>query len=238
MQLTGNKVHLWWADSRTCPPLVDTNYQQCFSVAELQALNQKMPKVREQACFAKYFLRNILSRYVDQAPRDLSFRYNAYGKPQLESHELHFNVSHSGHYVALALCRDVELGVDIQTMREKLLPLDIAKRFFHQQEYDVLKSLASSVQRQWFYRLWSAKEAVLKACGIGIGATGLKDIVLNVAADDTKAALHIDFAVSTAKFDSMCLQEFFWLSECAFSLATCQATLRPNVFQWQASGDV
>ncbi len=241
MSLIANAIHLWWADSRTCPRLVAADYHAWFTQAEQQALAQKIPPVREQALFTKCFLKSILSRYVAQAPQELLFDYNAYGKPCLVSRGLQFNLSHSDHYVVLAICRDVAVGIDIQTMRQKLTPLSIAKRFFHEREYSILKALSAEAQRSHFYRLWSAKEAVLKAFGVGIGATGLRDIVFKTADDGSQEAglvWQIDFAASSALFHMVSLQELFWLPNCAFSLATCQAALAPQVFQWQGPCDV
>lgn len=234
MELIDNAVHLWWASVEECPPLCEADYVSWFTQAERHALAQKIPKVRASAFFAKCFLKSILLQYVSQAPSELVFEYNAYGKPVLVGSNFHFNVSHSEHYVVLALCRAVPLGVDIQTMRQNLSPLAIAKRFFHEKEYDGLALLDSEAQRRGFYRLWSAKEAILKALGVGIGATGLKDVALLMPKDvAAPVALAIDMKASALKLQAFALQEFFWLPDCAFSLATCQATPGPQIFQWR-----
>ena len=52
--------------------------------------------------------------------------------------------------------------------RRQILPL--ACRFYAQSEYEWLLALPEAEQEPAFYRLWSRKEAVLKAQGAGIAA--------------------------------------------------------------------
>ena len=240
MQAKDHCVHLWWADTREVNLPHERDYASWLTDAERCALQQKIPKVREQALAAKLFLKRVLGSYTKQAPRELCFTHNAYGKPTLQGSDLHFNLSHSAHYLVLVICRTVEVGVDVQTMRQSLKPLDIAERFFHGQEYQALRLLAQKLQTRYFFRLWSAKEAVLKAAGVGIGASGLKDIVFHVPLNPTShadQALKIDRAASIARFQGFHLQEFFWLPEAAFSLATLEATQDLQTFHWQGKLD-
>lgn len=179
-------------------------------------------------------MKSLLARYVDKTPRDLHFTQNAFGKPSLVDEALAFNLSHSGHYVVLALRATGSIGIDLQAFASTRQPLAVAERFFHDSEHQWLQALPEAWQSTYFYRLWAAKEAVLKAAGIGIGATGLKDIVFLPPITVTdKAALRIHREVSSDHLAAFQLQEFFWLDGAALSLATCQPHTDLQTFLWQ-----
>jgi phosphopantetheinyl transferase len=226
----GDGIHLWWADSRTLNLSMDDEWMAWLSPAEQQALWQKIPKVRAQAFASKIFLKALLAYYLQTTAESLCFHFNAFGKPALMDATIHFNLSHSEHYLALALCKTSEIGVDVQTMRSSLDPLAIAARFFHQSEYQWLQALPTKAQQFFFYRLWSAKEAVLKAAGVGIGATGLAQVVFCAPIVDT---LSMDWALTADQFQGYQCQEFFNLDNSTFSVATCQKVSGLQTFQWQ-----
>lgn len=87
------------------------------------------------------------------------------GKPTLTDYpNIHFNLSHSGHYVVCGLgARPV--GVDIQKMDTPNLKL--ARRFFAQSEVEWLFALSAEKQPRGFYDLWALKEAYMKYTGKG-----------------------------------------------------------------------
>lgn len=89
---------------------------------------------------------------------------NAHGKPKLKDNSLYFNLSHSSDYVVLAVA-DCELGIDI----EKIAPYNskVAERCFTEDEQKWMKQQEYNVIHQPFYFLWTGKEAVMKATGIG-----------------------------------------------------------------------
>jgi 4'-phosphopantetheinyl transferase len=74
-----------------------------------------------------------------------------------------FNISHSGDLVVCALCDDVEMGVDI----EQNLPVPLAdfKNTMSENEWNEISGTGGLSA---FYRLWTMKEAVCKAEGIGL----------------------------------------------------------------------
>lgn len=87
------------------------------------------------------------------------------GKPAFrEERNLHFNISHSGGYAVLAY-GEAPLGVDIECV--KRTDLKVAKRFFRKEEYDYLAEQPAAEQAGFFCRMWTGKEAVVKASGAG-----------------------------------------------------------------------
>jgi len=87
------------------------------------------------------------------------------GKPMLSDYpDIHFNLSHSGHYVLCGLGSQ-PVGVDIQKMERPNLKL--ARRFFASSEADWLWALPAGQQTRGFYDLWALKEAYMKYTGKG-----------------------------------------------------------------------
>lgn len=89
------------------------------------------------------------------------------GKPMLSDYpDIHYNLSHSGHYVVCGLGSQ-PVGVDIQKMERPNLKL--ARRFFASSEADWLWALPAGQQTRGFYDLWALKEAYMKYTGKGFG---------------------------------------------------------------------
>jgi 4'-phosphopantetheinyl transferase len=117
-------------------------------------------------------LRVILGGYLNRAPERLSFSYSSHGKPALAEESdrdaIRFSVSHS-HGVALyAFTRGRDVGIDLERIRADLAVVEIAERFFSQQEVAMLRAFRTEEQRQAFFRCWTCKEAYIKARGEGL----------------------------------------------------------------------
>lgn len=134
---------------------------------------------------ARGTLRLLLGRYLDCDPATLRFAYGEHGKPALEDGALHFNLSHSGDLVLLAFATDRPVGVDIEFGRDRVSSDAIAQRFFAADEVEALQALSKSQRKEAFFRIWTRKEAYLKALGAGI-TVALDSFSVNTA---TEAAL-------------------------------------------------
>lgn len=130
----------------------------------------QQPGRRREYLLGRVLLRRMLAERLHCPTDELVFCNGPHGKPVLCSHAWQFNLSHSGDWLVLALCQQGPLGVDVEMglRRRHILPL--AKRFYAASEYAWLLSLPVQEQESAFYRLWSRKEAVLKAQGDGIAA--------------------------------------------------------------------
>lgn len=107
-------------------------------------------------------------------PLPLRYDYGPMGKPYLRDMSLSFNLSHSGEYVLCALS-EREIGADIQ--RREGHDMDrLARRFFHERERERLEQMETAGEREeYFYRLWTRKEAYGKLTGKGIASSVEKD---------------------------------------------------------------
>ncbi|WP_043971075.1 MULTISPECIES: 4'-phosphopantetheinyl transferase family protein [Acinetobacter] len=98
---------------------------------------------------------------------DLNFSKHEHGKPFLSSHTLHFNHSHSQQYYALAMSERVkDLGLDVEELDRKVRFDALAQHAFHAEEYRIWQQ--QDQDAEYWFRVWTTKEAVLKASGLGI----------------------------------------------------------------------
>lgn len=144
--------------------------QMCsqLSVAEQQQSRQFMLASRRQEYICgRFLLRLVLSVHRGKALRSHRLRVGLYAKPELSPrHGLQFNLAHSDGMLALVLCRQTSIGIDLE--RVPALTPQADHRFFASAEQRWLNLLGAS-ERAWQQcRLWTIKEAALKALGLGL----------------------------------------------------------------------
>ena len=114
---------------------------------------------RARAAGAGWLLQYALTQ-AGITPENQILEKTELGKPYLPAHpEVHFNLSHSGHWAVCAISRD-PVGVDVELPR---CTAKIAHRFFQPEELDGLELVPDQLNR-----LWAAKEAFVKALGGGL----------------------------------------------------------------------
>jgi 4'-phosphopantetheinyl transferase len=74
---------------------------------------------RARCAASRGSVRAVLSRYVDEDPRSLSFTKGMNGKPGLEgvSPTIEFNVSNTGDLGLVAVSRGLRVGIDVERVR-------------------------------------------------------------------------------------------------------------------------
>jgi 4'-phosphopantetheinyl transferase len=125
---------------------------------------------------ARSALRIILSRYTRCAPSEISFRWDDLGKPSLATESespVHFSVAHSNDRGVVAVASR-PVGVDLECPRTLDAVESISSQFFSSTEHRVLMRTPRARRDDMFLRLWTRKEAVLKARGDGLA--GLQSI--------------------------------------------------------------
>lgn len=135
----------------------------------LKLLSFKFNKERINSCRSRGVLRDLLGKYTSVRPKNIEFSYNSYGKPFLNfpaKEKIFFNVSHSKDYALMAFCLNTDLGVDIEYMQD-IDYVDMSNRFFSRQEQIYLKNSPVPLQKSIFYKIWTKREALLKAAGTG-----------------------------------------------------------------------
>jgi 4'-phosphopantetheinyl transferase len=114
-------------------------------------------------------LRLGLALHLGKPARELHIQTAERGKPFVDEGGIHFNVSHCRGDGLLAFTRAGEIGVDIEAVHPNIEGLDIASEHFTAGEAQWIAAATNPrEQAQRFTRLWTRKEAVLKASGKGI----------------------------------------------------------------------
>ncbi|ETO93621.1 4'-phosphopantetheinyl transferase family protein [Legionella oakridgensis] len=122
---------------------------------------------RRRFTIARTMLRLILARYLNLAPEQLEFTYSSHGKPALPNHHLQFNMSHSQETALLAVGKNHSLGIDLEFFSAR--PYEgIADHLFSVQENQALHALPPMLKPLGFFHIWAQKEALIKACGLGL----------------------------------------------------------------------
>lgn len=111
-------------------------------------------------------LREILALYAGRAPGQLLFQEEANGKPALDPPAVSFNLTHSGDLALVAVAPAGRIGVDIEQLRPVADADAIAERLFTPEE----REAAARGGAAEFFRIWTRKEALVKASGEGLGA--------------------------------------------------------------------
>jgi len=123
---------------------------------------------------AHALLRLALSAAAGGDPGAWRFEAGLRGKPRLAAvhglADLRFNLSHTRGMVTVALARGAEVGVDVERRaRRGRLDLELAESRFAPEEAESLRALSDDAsRRERFLRLWTLKEAFVKATGRGL----------------------------------------------------------------------
>lgn len=117
---------------------------------------------------SRYQRRKILAKAIQQPEQALIFSQTEFGKPILQNHtQLGFNQSHSQSMYAFAWSADIaHVGIDVEDLSRVMRVESLAKHSLTTHEYQRFQQ-AVDQQRYWL-KLWTIKEAVLKAAGLGI----------------------------------------------------------------------
>jgi 4'-phosphopantetheinyl transferase len=164
-----HQVHVWQADLNSFHGFPE-DISDHLSPYEIERANNLKFKIdQEHFILRHYLLRLILSKYYNCQPREIRFKYNSFKKPFVESkrsNEIKFNMSSSDDFIIIGLCRNKDIGIDIEKVRQtdnfELIALDN----FSNPELEYLNN--ESDKTTAFFNIWTRKEAFIKAVGTGI----------------------------------------------------------------------
>lgn len=167
-----SRLHVW--SFRLDQPVpITAQLERVLSTSEKETAYQfVVERDRRRFVVAHGRLRQILSRYTDAAPEQLTFGRGTHGKPFL-SHEsrgdsVSFNLSRSQSVGLCAVAYGQEVGADVEWIR----PLDgletLVNRFFSPLEKEDWQHLEEGQRLEAFFRYWTCKEAYVKARGDGL----------------------------------------------------------------------
>jgi 4'-phosphopantetheinyl transferase len=128
-------------------------------------------------------LRAVLSRYLGVGSDAVELDRSEAGKPFVKKEgggqsSITFNMSHAHGRALIAVTKGREVGVDLERIRSDVEVAKLSKRYFALSEQASIMQLAQEQRAPRFFRYWVAKEAVLKAQGIGLRALSQCEIIL------------------------------------------------------------
>ena len=139
-------------------------------------------------------LRAVLSRYLGIGPEVLKMYRSEAGKPSLTRElgwqpAITFNMSHSHGRMLIAVSKGQEVGVDLERIRSDVEVAKLSERYFAPSEHATIMQSTQAQRAARFFRYWVAKEAVLKAQGVGLGALSQCEVLL--ASDGISAEVRV-----------------------------------------------
>ena len=139
-------------DVHTAAPEQLARWEQWLAPEKRQRIDRLPPKQRLLSVCGDGLAREMLAEMLGITPETIVFTENENGKPVTDG--AFFSISHSGSLVACAVS-DCPVGLDIEHIR----PVPPRLSRFLEEE-----------QPEYFWQLWTRREAALKCRGDGLGA--------------------------------------------------------------------
>lgn len=140
------------------------------------ATARRAPGAHDRYVVAHGALREILAALTATTPAAVRFDRRcrhcgdpAHGKPELAgAPELSFSLSHSASVALVAVTREARVGVDVEVIRARRHLEKLAARVLTPDELRAWRVVPPASRTTAFLRSWTAKEAYLKALGVGL----------------------------------------------------------------------
>lgn len=167
IQLQQEEIHIWcirWGE------IIDFLKEKAYIMdcqEKEKAAQYRFYEDRMRYMAGKICTRILLMRYLNE--NSIVFLAHelgeTYHKKVFGKQSINFNISHSGEIVLLVFAYEMKVGIDVQKINEYLEYKEMANNFFSPVEAQDV----NCGNIKLFFQYWSAKEAYLKALGIGLG---------------------------------------------------------------------
>ena len=139
---------------------------------EQVAWQKYAPGPRRRFSLCRAALRATLCRRLDCRNEQLTFGLSGYERPfavvRGVCSPINFSVSHSGNHGLIALGTTGQLGVDLEERVPRRNLDGIVETVMGPDEQAELAALRGAQKLRLFYRIWTLKEALVKALGTGL----------------------------------------------------------------------
>ena len=157
------EVHVWHGT-------LEANPLPASPAEEARARRMRAPRRRREFLVCRGALRRILAGALGVDPLAVPILEGAHAKPILAPgggrRPIGFNVSHSGDRFVVAVAAGMEPGVDVERIRPRRNLEGLCRRFFSPAEREEVAAAPDPLEA--FHRIWTRKEAVIKADGRGV----------------------------------------------------------------------
>lgn len=167
-------IEAWYAPLEALRPRAAHYAELLDPVEQDRAMRFRFDHDRERFTLGHGLLRSLLGRYLQRDGSLIRLARGPFGKPYLERKALRFNLSDTKDAVLIAFAMDLEIGADIETMARDVDHRAVSEHYFTAPEIqsiahaEHLPAEGASGGKRRFLELWTRKEAVLKASGVGI----------------------------------------------------------------------
>jgi 4'-phosphopantetheinyl transferase len=166
---------VWWLATEAAKPSDIERWLGSLDRNERERAGRfRIAADRREFIAAHALLRTMLTVHLGVPPTAWRFVADANGKPSIDPsvgpQQLEFNLSHTRGLAAAALASRGAIGVDVEEIDEAKADLAMAEAYFARPEVEMLQSTPPSERARSFFRLWTLKEAYIKAIGKGLSA--------------------------------------------------------------------
>ncbi len=165
-------VTVWRASLAVSPKRTEAYVALLAPDEAERAARFRFKRDRNRYIAGRGILRVLLATALETAPESLRFFYAPHGKPALiqteDAPQLDFNLAHSDDSALLAFAWDRPLGVDLEAIKPDTPCDELAQNFFSEVERAAYFALPEALRRSAFFRVWTRKEAYVKARGAGL----------------------------------------------------------------------
>lgn len=170
--LAHGTVHLFYTNPDELPEDVEARIVTNLDTDErVRHARFKADDARRQFASAHSLLRNGLASLLVQPEGGWRFQTTQLGRPYLDPslgfQGIHFSLSHTKSQAACAIGRVERLGLDVERIDAARIS-DLAIQVLAPAENSALMHLCEEARGRAFFRLWTMKEALLKALGVGL----------------------------------------------------------------------
>lgn len=168
----GPDVHLWRASLRQPATRVAELRRTLSPDERARQARLRLGRDRRRWAVGRGFLRHVLARYAQTSPDQVTFQYGKSGKPHLQSAleggTIHFNASHSGDLLLIAVSGAGPIGVDVEEVRPMANVEAMARRWLTRKEWAEIRAAPVPERSRLFLAAWTRMEARAKALGLGL----------------------------------------------------------------------
>lgn len=164
------QIDLWSVRRDALAPAVLQTFEGWLTAEERdRRWRYRRPVDQKRFLVGRGMLRLLLQHYTGRAAERWTFALNAYGRPAPDPpvSAPAFSLSHTQDMSLCALAAAGPLGADIEAHRS-VRHWQIAERFFAAGEAQLVHSAEPSARGEVFLRIWTLKEAYIKALGRGL----------------------------------------------------------------------
>ena len=154
--------------------LSTARWKEYIDMLPLEVFERSQKFIRWQDQHAFVFGRLLLLEGLTKVGIDPGkineLQYNEHGKPFLNE-AADFCISHSGKYVICVLATNIRLGADIEVIKN--IEFSDYEKVMTKEQWNEIETSSNPLRS--FFRLWTMKESVIKAEGLGLSIP-LKEI--------------------------------------------------------------